>query len=371
MARKSLGYVKLEWTCPNCGTKNPGPQQTCTACGAAQPDDIQFEQSSQAEVVKDEKEIERAQRGPDIHCPYCNARNPGGSETCVQCGGDLREGVRRESGRVIGAYKTVKEPVKEIPCPNCQALNPETNGTCSACGASLTARGAPQKAAAGVEIPASSEAKEKKRNPCITIAIVGVVLIAIIACVAILYLTVFKKENTSATVQDIYWERIIEIEELGPVEKEGWLEDIPSDAEIGFCEQELHHTQSNDAIGAVEVCGTPYTVDSGTGMGEVVQDCEYEIYQDYCEYTVQEWITVDEVKQAGRDLDASWPDPMLMDGQRSGDETESYTITFQTVDEIYTYTTSDYGLFRQCQIGSPWTLTVNGLGNVVEIEPGG
>ena len=131
MAQESLGYIKLEWTCPNCGSRNPGPQKTCLSCGAAQPENVQFHQAETQNLLKDEAEIENAKSGADIHCPYCGARNVAGAETCSQCGGDLKEGVRRETGQVIGAYST--GPVKQISCPNCGVQNPETALKCAGC----------------------------------------------------------------------------------------------------------------------------------------------------------------------------------------------------------------------------------------------
>ena len=55
--------------------------------------------------------------------------------------------------------------------------------------------------------------------------------------------------------------------------------------------------------------------------------------------------------------------------QRLGAQTETYTIIFETAKGQYTYTTSDFELYQQCQIGSQWTLHVNAFGNVVSIEP--
>ena len=77
MTKKSLGYVELEWTCPNCETRNPGPHKFCNGCGAPQPEDVEFEQPIEEKLITDAEQIARAQAGPDLHCPYCEARNPG------------------------------------------------------------------------------------------------------------------------------------------------------------------------------------------------------------------------------------------------------------------------------------------------------
>ena len=150
MTRKSLGYVELEWTCPKCGTRNPGTEKTCLSCGAPQPDDVQFEQVEGKELVKDEERIEQIKAGPDIHCGFCGARNVAGAKVCTQCGGDLAEGEKRKAGGVVGAYKA--GPVKQVPCPNCGTMNPETAVKCAGCGAS-TEKAPPPKPAAPPAAP--------------------------------------------------------------------------------------------------------------------------------------------------------------------------------------------------------------------------
>ena len=69
MARKSVGYVHMEWTCPNCGTRNKGTAKLCVNCATAQPADVEFEQVAQETLIEDEALIAKAKAGPDIHCP--------------------------------------------------------------------------------------------------------------------------------------------------------------------------------------------------------------------------------------------------------------------------------------------------------------
>src|SRR5258707_1924805 len=103
MSKKTLGYMELEWTCPNCGNKNPGMVKTCKACGSPQPENVQFGVAEQAELLKDAQKIAQSQKGADIHCPFCGTRNPADARSCSQCGGDLTGGAQRVSGTVIGA----------------------------------------------------------------------------------------------------------------------------------------------------------------------------------------------------------------------------------------------------------------------------
>ncbi len=360
MTKKSVGYVKLEWTCPNCGTRNPGPQKTCASCGYPQPEDVQFEQAASEELIKDEAELVKAKKGPDIHCFYCGARNPADAETCSQCGGDLTQGAKRKAGRVVGAYKSVeKGPVKKVTCPSCASEIPADSPKCPNCGASLTKpEPKPQ--------PKAQSAPSKPLNKFLVIGIIVAVLASMACCGFFL----FKTSDANGIVEAVGWERSIAIEQLGPVEYETWRDELPTGAELGACSQKTHHTQDDPAPNAKEICGTPYTVDTGTGHGEVVQDCQYEVYQDWCRYTVDEWKLVDTVKLSGNDYNPKWPANLsLSSKRREGKRTEDYEIIFDADGKRYTYSTGNIDRFNQAKIGSEWILTINQLGGVTSIEP--
>ena len=40
---------------------------------------------------------------------------------------------------------------------------------------------------------------------------------------------------------------------------------------------------------------------------EAVQDCVYEVYEDFCEYETQTWVQVDTAVSSGRDLEPEGP----------------------------------------------------------------
>jgi hypothetical protein len=357
MARKKIGHIELQWTCPNCNSINPGPEKHCLNCGAPQPEDVEFEQADRQELITDEEKIAQAEAGADIHCPYCGSRNPAGTEECYNCGGDLVEGLRRESGRVVGAYKT--GPAGTITCPHCGQENPDHEKTCANCGGSLAQEKTPKPQAAGVP-----QSTSKAR----TWIIVGVVAALLVACAAVIFFAT-RTESTTGVVDTVNWERSVPVEALLPVEHEGWHDEIPSQAIVGTCSDEVRSVQSNPAPNSVEVCGTPYTVDSGSGFAEVVQDCEYEVYESFCIFTVDEWQVVDVVSASGADFSPVWPEPVLDDGQRAAEEwEETFTIVFVSGGNIYRYTTSDINLFQAAQIGSEWTLNINTFGSLVSIE---
>ena len=357
MAKETVGYVRLEWTCTNCGAKNPGPQKLCSGCGAAQPADVKFEQAAQEEIVTDEAELGKAKAGPDVHCPYCGARNPAGTKICTQCGGDLSEGTARASGQVLGAH--VSGPAPDVACPACGTLNPATALKCSKCGSSMAQ---PKAAAVQPELAAKAS-----RGPLMYIAAAVAVLLLLIAGACCVLSA--RTSDVTASVESASWTRSIAVEALMPAKRQGWRDQIPSDAALGACRQEVRSVQDNPAPNSQKVCGTPYTVDKGSGYGEVVQECKYQVYDDRCDYTVQEWQTVDTASLSGNDLNPRWPAPTLGAGQRAGERKETYQIVFDNDGKKYTYNPGDAAAFAQYPVGSRWTLKVNTFGAVSDIQP--
>jgi hypothetical protein len=194
-------------------------------------------------------------------------------------------------------------------------------------------------------------------------------ILAIFACIIIMFMLFFKTDDITATVTGVQWQRSIVIEAYTTVTASDWLDEIPTDAEILGCSTRYRYTSNTPVINATEVCGEVYYEDTGTGAGEAVQDCVYEVYDDYCEYEALAWVQVDTLVASGNDLDPDWPWASLANNQREGARQESYTITFSGNGETYQYTTTDSRLFLQAQPGSQWDLSVNQLGGVQGIEP--
>lgn len=361
MAKKTLGYTELQWTCPNCTAINPGPEKTCTQCGAPQPEDVVFEQVKGAELIQDEAVEARVKAGPDIHCPYCGARNPGDAKTCTQCGGDLVTGERRDHGQVLGAYK--EEAVGLIPCPHCGAENLETAKRCTQCGGSMT-KETTQKEGSKPTSPAAVPSKQKK---------VPIVLIIVLALVcigaAVLLLLSMRTKAVNGTVERVGWERSIAIEGLAPVEYRDWRDQIPAEADVLGCQQEVRSIEDEPQPNSEEVCGTPYSVDTGSGYAEVVQDCQYHVYDDYCTYSVLEWTVVETVSESGSDFFPEWPNPILSADQRMGTQTEKYVVYFDTEKGEVSYDVGDFQTFQGFEIGSRWELEMNTFGGVVSVSP--
>jgi ribosomal protein L40E len=329
MAKKTLGYMELEWTCPNCETKNPGMVKTCKSCGSPQPENVQFGLGEKQEILTDEKKIAQARKAADIHCPFCGTRNPADAASCSQCGGDLTGGTQRIGTVIAGA------------------ANPLQGG----------------QNVASTTTPAAGGGKTSKFRPWMWLPIGAIFL----ACCVLLGFLFLHTDKTTGTVQSVHWERVVPIEALGDVTREDWRDNMPADARILSCDQKYRTRQDNPAPNAKEVCSTEL-VDKGNGAANVVETCYYEVYDDYCRFTVQDWKQVDKAVAQGNDLQPYWPNTQTGSGQREGVRQAVYTVQFQTEKGIKEYTT-DENSFGQFQPGSKWTLEINPLGAIVGVQP--
>jgi ribosomal protein L40E len=354
MPQETVGYVNLEWTCKRCGSKNPGTTKICATCGNVMSETDKFDLPTQQELVKDEAVIAQAEHGPDITCKYCGARNAADAKNCSQCSADLTEGAARQAGEVLGAFSMEKKP--DVKCPYCGEMNPATALKCSKCAGSLAARPVDQAKAA-------PSAPVKVNRVPLFIGI-GVAIVALIVC----GLLFFRTTDTSAAVQGVMWQRAIEIMEEQPVQHETWRDQVPSSATLGSCELKVRGTQNEPAPNSEKICGTPYTVDTGTGVGKVVQDCQYEVKDDWCAYTQLEWTVIDTAEVKGTDFNPQWPVVNLDAGQREGDREESYVVLFSSDGKEYRMTVVGASDLAKYVVGSRWKLKVNALGGVVSAE---
>lgn len=355
MARETIGYTRLEWVCPNCKGKNPGSEKVCTTCGAPQPENVAFQNPDKDELIQDEKEIEKAKTGPDIHCPYCGTRNPAGATTCKQCSGDLKGAMQRASGNNLGGLN--QQTVKQVKCPSCGSNNPENTLRCAQCGAPLT----PSASSSGQD-------KGNKKIPVWGYILMGFFILTMISCGVWFINKITQRSDVTGVVQSVSWQRSIEIEKYGPVNKDDWKDSIPAGANIGSCNWKVHHTQDEPAENAEKVCSEPQKIDKGNGYSEVVQECQYEVKEEYCEYTIDEWHKSNEVNASGTNLNPYWPDLNIVDNQqREGRRSESYSVYLTGEGKNYQYH-PDSTAFSQFSTGSSWIIVVDGFDNIISIR---
>lgn len=356
MVKKTLGYVELEWTCPSCSARVPGSAKKCPNCGTPMPEKAKFELPGQQTLDTSAETAAQVTQGPDIHCPYCGTRNPGGVAKCSQCGGDLSSGARRAAGQVLGALDTARAP--DTKCPHCGSMNPAAALKCSQCGGTLRkapARGAPS-------VPA------RPAGPKLTAILLGVIALLVV-CGGVLWLVNRKKESLPATVRAVQWTYVINVEELKPVTKEAWKDQLPAGARAESCTRKVRREEDKPVPGATEVCSTPRVVDSGTGKGQVVVDCKYLVTDDWCKYTATEWTPSGKVEAKGDDFSPRWPvfSPTAMRRERNREE--NYRVFLLAGDKERVYAPHTLQEFQRLAPGSQCKVTVNALGMVVSVEP--
>jgi len=358
MARKSLGYVKTEWTCPNCNSRNPGPQKTCANCGAPQPENVNFTLGAEQNLVTDEKERQTAAAGADIHCAFCGARNTATAKTCSQCGADLQEGTKRQAGREMerpGGPKT-------IACTNCGMENQASDVNCAQCGAPLPRAATPQVqqpapaslGALPVSMPGAAAATRAPKKPA-WLLLGGIAGALLLCCVAVFILFFAPTSSVPATVSDVFWQTSVPVQEIQPVRYTNESGNPPSGAYDVSCQTDSR-----------EVCEQK-TIDLGNGYAEVVEECHTESEQ-YCDYTVDEWKTIQTYSLEGNDFSPVYPQPNISSSQRYGSESVSYTVNFVTEKGAIPYTPGSLDEFQQFKPGSTWKLKLNAMGSVVGVE---
>jgi hypothetical protein len=355
MTQKELGYVELEWTCKRCGTINPGMNRVCTNCGAPVSQEDKFELPEQQELITDKAKLDEAKSGPAIQCPYCNVLNPAGTVNCVHCGGDIQAGLARQVGEVLGAYNPNAVPDK--PCPFCNQPVKANAQRCPHCGGSL------------IEAAQPTVTPAQPRKIPIWMIIGGIALGVLCLASVIVYIIMSSRtSDVSATVSDMRWKLAIDALEQQPVQRSAWSGEMPSDAKNIVCRDEYKETSSNPAPNATEVCGTPYTIDTGSGAGKVIQDCEYRVYASYCDFTVLDWVVVNTAVAQGADNNPQWPVLSLAPGQQEGDRHETYQITFDADGQPYAYAPASMAEFSQFDLSSQWILGINAFGAIKEVR---
>ena len=347
--KESKGFVELEWVCPNCNSRNKGSKKTCENCGAPQPDNVKFQRAADEKIITDEKSVAAAKAGADIHCGFCGTRNPATATTCSQCGGDLKEGKARQAGQVLQAVPT---PLKAVICTNCGTENPGSERICAKCGSPLP-RAVTPAAAISSAAPAQVSPVQTKKTNWLLIGGIGTFLV--VCCMAVLFMFVFPSKSVQGTVTAVQWQTSVPVQEVQAVNYSNQSGNPPSDAYNTSC-----HTESQD------VCEDK-TIDKGNGYAEVVKECHTEDTQ-YCDYTVDEWTTLQTYKLDGNDLAPVYDSPSVASGQRLGSQSEVLTVNFSTSGGQETYSPSSVSEFQQFQIGSVWTLKMNALGGVIDVK---
>lgn len=383
MAQKIVGYREMIWTCPNCGAKNPGSSRICKSCGAAMGEDVKFEQQTNADMIKDEKVIDQASKGPDIYCAYCGNRNPAGSTKCSRCGAELSEGKEREHGTQHSANlhheHSNQDGGAEVVCQACGSKNPASALKCKTCGAPLNISTKKE------EIPDPSQVNSGKKGSsggCLKI-----ILFLVIAGIIGAFLlngcgsggrqtgNIFSGNQNTPVPNQVYnavvsqqkWQTSVQV--IGSVDSKqsAWKDAVPKEARNVNCKDRKRYTSNEKKTNSVEVCGTPYAIDMGNGFEQFVQDCVYDVYDSYCEYTISKTGVIETARASGSGPN---PEAPFVDSKyTAGNQSVSYSVEIRDENgKTYTLTPSNLTEYRQYPVGTEFQIEVNSRGRIVNME---
>lgn len=161
-------------------------------------------------------------------------------------------------------------------------------------------------------------------------------------------------KSVTATVNEIYWQTIVPVQEIQAVNYSDKAGGPPSGAYNVSCYDDVR-----------QVCEEK-TIDKGNGYAEVVEECHDESQQ-YCSYTLDEWTTIQTYMLEGNDLFPMYSEPNLYSDQRVGEQTLTLQVYFWGNGVSYVYNPDSLEEFQMYAVGSTWILRVNAVGGVVSV----
>ena len=231
--------------------------------------------------------------------------------------------------------------------------NPGGARTCVKCGSPLPRESTPAGVSSRLaQSPPNQTTTPKKTN---WLLFGGIGLLFLICCVAVVMLFFVPSKSVKGTVTNLQWLTSVPVQQIQPVNYSNERGSAPSNAYNVSC-----HTEDK------EVCEDK-TVDQGNGFAEVVKQCHTDSTQ-YCDYTIDEWKTIQTYTLDGNDNSPVYENPSITSSQRTGSPTETLTVTFSIPSGQKTYSPGPVSEFQQYQIGSEWTLKMNALGGVMSVE---
>lgn len=338
--RRGAGAYQMLWDCRFCGTEKllGVTHRHCPNCGAAQdPAWRYFPAEEDMVALADHKYV-----GADVTCPACGQPNSAANKFCAECGADLATGqvVNTQGERGIGTGVAAADTRRDVVKDQFDAEMKRVGVTKAAPGFLQTTRGR-----------------------VILAAILGVL---ILACAGIVYALTYSKAVTGE-VEQMTWERVVDLQAYQQVHDEAWDDDVPGDAYALSCHREQHGTKRVED-GSHQECKD---VDKGDGSFErqctTVTDYRDEpVYDDRCSFTVDRWLDGRSVTASGTGEQPApaWPAFTLAGGtygkERESDRHETYAVVIKDSE----------GDEHTCEFGDQSEWTPYDVGAAVDLKVG-
>ena len=327
------------WDCKYCGTKGiGGSKRQCPNCGKARSDDTKFYLVNPQNRYVPEEKAAKINRNPDWICDYCGQLNSADDTNCVFCG------ASRTSENLDYFQYQEKQRQKEV---EKEAQNSYES--------SFT------------EVEDSydfSASRNQSRTTKISnfnianfLAYASMPALAIILIVAFIFgiVYLFSPKVYDINVQQLLWERCINVERYQTVEENDWY--LPSGArlietrlEYSHSEQVLDHYETKTReVSKQEITGYETYVsgyrDLGNGYFEEITDTRpiyetvyytesYEepvyrydpVYRTKYYYEIDKWLYERSVKTSGNDASPYWGETNLASDERTSAQSEKYMV---------------------------------------------
>jgi hypothetical protein len=336
------GVYQMLWDCRFCGAEKllGLTHRHCPACGAAQDPEWRYFPAEEDMIrVEDHVFV-----GADKLCPACGQPNSAANAFCGECGADLSEakevdaGERIDLGTGIMEADTRRDVVKEKHEAEMQRI----------------------------------KAEERRQPVFLGLTkmqlwiIAGVVLIVAIVA-GIIYAVTYRKK-VEGRVENLTWERVIDIEDYRPRDDGDWQRSMPSEAYGRDCYDKQNGTKKVQ-VGSHEECSQ---VKQGDGTFErVCEDVpDYEdqpVYETWCDYKIDRWEKAREVTASGegKDPPPDWPTYTLGEGdgtygqEQKGAEHEKYTVVIKADGKTHKCSFGDQAEWEQYAIDMEVDLKLN------------
>lgn len=340
---------EMLWDCKYCGTQKllGKTHRFCPNCGAAQDDEARYFPSDDEKVAVQDHVF----YGADLICPSCDTLNSANSDYCQQCGSSLE---------------------------NAKAAQLASDDQVVMAGQSFAAAGSGNVAQKRFEqkLQDAGITDKPKSNRKLIYIILAVVLIGgVLLCGALLW-----TKEADAYVAGHEWERVINIEQLAPMNTSAWCDAMPRDAYSVTQRREQRDTRR---VPDGQECST-VRVDNGDGTYSERQQChtvyrEEPVYDQRCYYTVDRWGVDRAVTASGTALSDTpqWPQVQLqrtgncLGCEREGDRSEVYIVYLKTDDGEYSCEVSQAD-WEQMPIESIWKFqigVVTGQPDCASLQP--
>ena len=348
------------WDCSRCGRKaNSGLEVECPGCGGARDEDVTFylpQEGQEARLTAPNDLRRAAAAGPEWLCEHCGSSVPADLTVCTNCGAPRG----KSDARAVRMYapgeapRTGAKPQRAAPPP-------------------------PQR---------------RPRRP-------GAVALIVLAFVFLAGYLALRPRAVTATVTELAWSRVIEVEEYRLLQQEGW--DPPSDARVTGRDRRVrsyrqvldhYETATRDVSERVQVGTRTERVQVGTrdnGNGtfshvyenrsipvyetrtrrETYQKPVYRqepVYDTWHHYEIWRWVHDRDVRAAGGpEVAPHWPAVSLKGKQeREGKRTEEYRVTLRGPKERVYQTTLPQERWGSLRVGEARPLRVSAFGKVLE-----